>query len=246
MVLVKPVKPAYCFFPLAVPALSHFWTLAIEEQFYLVWPFVIRNVSRRTAIWICALGLIFSPVLRHLPLILQINERYPDFIYRFTCFHVDGMFAGSLLALLIPLVSNSRMRQALSACLVLGGLTLVFLNFRPGLQLQWLFSGMAIFFTGLVGLLVLNSDNLVGRFLKLAPIVRLGQRSYAFYIVHPPAVILVLRLMFRFAPGLWRQPAIYRLTAACLIGTVVCWAIAEISWACIENPFLRLKNRFQF
>jgi peptidoglycan/LPS O-acetylase OafA/YrhL len=76
-----------------IKGLGHLWSLAIEEQFYLFWPFMVWLIPVRR-IWIVAVfGLIFSLVLRiWMP-------AYPG-MYVFTPMRLDGLMAGSLLAIL--------------------------------------------------------------------------------------------------------------------------------------------------
>ncbi len=82
--------------------LGHFWSLCVEEQFYLFWPWVVFWVrSRKALIWICSSAIVIVPFLRVLaqataPTWLLTSE----FLYRATPFQLDSLLLGGLIALL--------------------------------------------------------------------------------------------------------------------------------------------------
>jgi len=80
---------------LAAGPLGVSWSLAVEELFYLVWPFVVRFVSRESLQWIAWAVLLASPMLR-----LQFIARH-WIIYSNPFCRLDGMMAGALLAILV-------------------------------------------------------------------------------------------------------------------------------------------------
>ena len=95
MVLVLPAERESVPEPF-VGLIGHFWSLAIEEQFYLVWPVVILLLSRNTALWVCAAILPFSIAYRAITsyVIPELGS------YTATFAHLDGLAVGSALGLL--------------------------------------------------------------------------------------------------------------------------------------------------
>jgi peptidoglycan/LPS O-acetylase OafA/YrhL len=90
---------------------GHFWTLCVEEQFYLVWPWIVFGVrSRRRLIAICVAAIIFCPIARafagfYLPPAFIANE----IINTATPFRVDALLFGALIALLLRGPSARRL-----------------------------------------------------------------------------------------------------------------------------------------
>jgi peptidoglycan/LPS O-acetylase OafA/YrhL len=95
LVLVLPAE--FCpLRPLFVGLAGHFWSLAVEEQFYLIWPLVILSLSRKQALRVCALLLPFSIIYRAL-----MPHLSPPFSLSTSTFaQLDGLAVGSALALL--------------------------------------------------------------------------------------------------------------------------------------------------
>lgn len=87
-------------------SVDHFWSLAVEEQFYLVWPLLIARVrSQRHVLALCAGGMVFSLFLR----IYCLGIGYGfDWVNRNTLCRTDELLAGAALALLIRSQSGER------------------------------------------------------------------------------------------------------------------------------------------
>ena len=82
--------------------LGHFWSLCVEEQFYLFWPWIVFQVrSMRILRWVCGVTVVLGPLLR-----IIASHHSPDWmldaewLYRFTPFQLDSLLLGGLLALL--------------------------------------------------------------------------------------------------------------------------------------------------
>src|SRR6185295_12509446 len=78
--------------------LGHFWTLAIEEQYYLVWPWLVKTLSGRSVLVVCGALAIGA-------LVIRIGWMAFGFewsgAYRFTLARIDALAIGSMLALLV-------------------------------------------------------------------------------------------------------------------------------------------------
>lgn len=232
--------------------LSHFWSLAVEEQFYLFWPAVVLLTSRKGLIRTCVAFMIISVALR---IWLQTTGINPTAGYRITPARLDTLGTGALLAILVrDPVWWVRIRRiapaAIIACLI--GLVVVSIPTRSMLQTGFLVQAIGYTLLAIIGasLIVFSIDpgsakkRIVG-FLS-TPFMRfLGKYSYAMYIFHFPLAWFLENAGF----GVNRYPAI----AGSHIPGVIVFSVmtagltalaALISWNLFEKHFLRLKRYF--
>src|SRR6201987_2588001 len=83
------------FYPMLIPCLSHYWSLAIEEHFYFAWPALIRKTSPKLLVRLCVVLIMSCFLLRNLPIVLAWNHRWPDLVYRLTLFRIDILCGGA-------------------------------------------------------------------------------------------------------------------------------------------------------
>ena len=214
---------------------SHLWSLAVEEQFYLVWPFVIVGFlgSRQSARTVAR---ILVPVIVGVALWrVWLFGSHPWFeIIERTDTRVDQLLIGALLALLwtrrrIP--SRGLVPAAWAASTVL----LVML-FTSDADDRALFAGgMTVFAlaAGVVVLALVEGEWSGGRLFELRPIRAVGRVSYGVYLWHMPVFFVCAR-----ADAL---PVGLRVVLA----LVVTAAVVMFSWYFVEQPALRLKERFR-
>jgi peptidoglycan/LPS O-acetylase OafA/YrhL len=148
--------------------LSHTWTLAIEEQFYLVWPFVVTilaRVSRLKAAVILCVVWAFLTAAR-----IAWHMKFGDSANYFTPLHATGLILGSALALYPIRSSAGTLALALLTALVFLGRTSV----------NWL---VPIPVAEICTALVISNPH---RLLKWAPLCFLGEISYGIYLWHLP------------------------------------------------------------
>jgi peptidoglycan/LPS O-acetylase OafA/YrhL len=209
--------------PLAVT-----WSLAIEEQFYLVWPWVVRYCSSAQVRRIAIVVIGASPVLR---LLLSFGQVA---LYTNVFCRLDGLMAGALLALLVrsdSFVPSRGVRQAWVVFLV----AVPFAFVTEALQARRIvFSLTALAAAALVYLSLYAEQAGLQRALTNRFIVYTGTISYGLYLLH--------KIPFDIAQALKLDR--YPLLAAPML-LVVCYGVAAISWHLLEKPFLRLKRHFE-
>ena len=226
------------------PARLITWSLAIEEQFYLVWPTVVWLCSRRALVGVCIAVVVGAIALR-----LWLLAGGLHTTHFLTPCRLDTLAVGALLALLPP---PPRWLGVACAWLGVGGLLAIARQtgnpFPESIPMQrW---GLLAALVFAVGLLVLaRQPGLVAAVCRFAPLRALGQVSYCVYLVH----FLVLDALTRgvlalpddakqaIAGALPAQAIAVLLGLCCLGGS---WLVAAISWRVVEAPILRLKRHF--
>ncbi len=78
-----------------VSGFSHFWSLAVEEQFYLVWPFVVLLAAGTRLLWICVALVLIALLSRAF---MQVAGAKPEMIYMFTFCRMDALAMGAAMA----------------------------------------------------------------------------------------------------------------------------------------------------
>ncbi|HVM88504.1 MAG TPA: acyltransferase [Puia sp.] len=227
--------------------LDHFWTLAIEEQFYIIWPCIIlllRSIQKITTFLLASMLIIFTA--RITIWCFQFDQLNYAALYKFT--RVDGLLIGSLLALVR--IDNSFFlrlidKLLISALLFSAGIILPILKILFHFKLAYtacciypfvgLLGGFAVNFT-------LNGKNFLYNLLTQPYLRFIGKISYGLYIFHWPIYKL---LMGKFSTPL--QPGGSTFFTSFLIplsSTILTLIAAIISYYCIESPFLKLKKYF--
>jgi peptidoglycan/LPS O-acetylase OafA/YrhL len=228
----------------------HAWTLAIEEQFYVLWPLLLWRAGRRALPAIVLAFAAFPPVARALG--------YSPYLLLTRC---DGLALGSLLALVV--FDRDRVARHLAAyrlgfaavglaALVVPALAgegparwLASLTGVPGARLVGaLFTTrVAVVYFGLAGLTLCLQGHPALRPLRDRRLCYVGTISYGLYLYHP--------LVFAALPGLYRRWVVRKLglTSTLLMDVVmigVCFALAELSRRLLEGPVLALKERVSY
>ena len=231
----------------AINGLVHFWSLAVEEQFYLIWPFVIRRIWASRLVWvtlaIAALALVARSVMR-------LAGADPDMVYEFTFCRMDALALGACIAALLR-VEVARAWIAGRASQLYGAagaiLAITFLTTRgyavDDLSTQTLgFSALAVGFAiAVLAAVLVEPGALLQRLLRLPALRFMGKYSYGIYVIHLP-LHTFLGTKVAGALGLATHPAgaLYYL----LVLSAMSIAGAVVSYHALERPFLRMKKRF--
>jgi peptidoglycan/LPS O-acetylase OafA/YrhL len=231
--------------------IDHFWSLAIEEQFYLLWPLIVLALSRRGLGRFCAALVLVPLALRNLPSVQAIHVVNPHWVYCATPFRLDALALGAALAILVRDDRFRRTWRVWTGGALTAGVALIAAAFvRSGsasfesVPMASLgFTGAALGYASLVAFAALRPDTRAAAFLRSPALVELGRLSYGIYVAHRPLSILAPGLQAGLARHIGGVPASL---AIILTGGAVSYGIAVVSWRFIERPFLRLKDRFPY
>jgi peptidoglycan/LPS O-acetylase OafA/YrhL len=224
---------------------THFWSLSVEEHFYLIWPLVVFFSSRRLAMWASVFAIAFSVVGRILWIRLGGGSVAAE---TFTFFYLDGLAIGSLIALAVrgprgiePLIPWAWIAAMLSGATMLG---ISLLPNRRLLDLPILVT--AIFFGSLLVLAVTSRQSTIWGMCWRSKILSFfAKYSYAMYVFQLPLIrvlnpiLNVDELCHRFGSILYGRI----LYIAVMIAITA--ALAFLSWHLYEKHFLRLKVYFE-
>jgi peptidoglycan/LPS O-acetylase OafA/YrhL len=210
--------------------LTHFWSLAVEEQFYLLWPVMALWLPRRFAVPVLVFGFLAVGAAR--AALAARGEWIDAYVLLWT--RGDALAFGGLLALL----PGMRVVYLLASGAVLVGFGAIVESATHALVSEW---GLILISAALI---VATLNGRAGWILRWRPLVYLGTISYGIYIWHTMADLPVLQIERALNVSLgwpdelgWAQFA-YR-TAASV-------AIASLSWFVLEKPINDLKTRVPY
>ena len=231
------------YFDATSPALFvTFWSLAVEEQFYLFWPLVLVGILAMTQRAVprvrAAVGLaVASAVLMAARFVPGAN---PTRVYYGTDTHLFGLMIGAAVAFAfagdVGVLAQRRwyrLRRWVGFAALVGLVGLVFLldsdaavTYRGGLALASILSAVVV--ASLPG-----PSTAFTRLARQPPLAWVGERSYGIYLWHWPVILLVAALLPATAPG--SDPTL--LNVGLSLG--VTFALAEVSYRWIEMPVRR-------
>lgn len=221
---------------------AHFWTLAVEEQFYIVWPWFILFTPRKWLVPATVSFILLGPIYRAYEIFIGLNGVAS---YIFPLASLDSLGMGSLLAILAhhapsltPLERGLR-RFALPVGLPISLYLLIF----PNSKLYAIFfdPAQALFFIWLVYSAAQGFKGWVGAVLESGPFTYIGKISYGVYVYHP---FMLGLCRFIFEKAGWIYPEnIWIQTALQSMATLV---ISSLSWYLMERPINNLKRYFSY
>jgi peptidoglycan/LPS O-acetylase OafA/YrhL len=216
--------------------IGHLWSLAVEEQFYIIWPLFFIFLRRVWTHWITTV-VVLSFIVLAIALYRDNlwNSEIPWlFIYPSTEARADAILIGCICAYVYRYLEiPPRLLQILGYT---SAVTLLLVGYQYAIHDQkFLYKGGFTLIAILNGVIILATAKLPtfgGRMLHSKILKWWGQRSYGMYLWH----FLVFRLLSRH--NLF-SPSLLRITVALTLSV----AVTEASWRWIEQPFIRVKDR---
>ncbi len=238
-----------------------FWSLAVEEHFYLLWPLVVWSLSRRNLMRLCIAGAVASLTWRIVALSAGADDQIARLI---TPGALDGLLCGAWLAVARrdPVAWFKARRWTLPVLCVSGAIVLCLMaskmQFVSGVDLRTTdktltggfatgtlgVAALALFFCALMArILDAPQGNGLRRVLEHPTLTAIGKYSYAIYVFHSLILIYLYRLAAgRLAPYIPLSPTKV-IIAFTLLG--ISFVAAWLSYYGFEIHFLRLKRFFE-
>jgi peptidoglycan/LPS O-acetylase OafA/YrhL len=224
------------------------WSLAVEEQFYLLWPLVVWRLKRTTLMRVCVVSMLASLAFRVLGASYGVSR---TITYASLPARADVLLAGAFVALWLrgPIDWSRALRTArIVAAMAAGSLVAIAVvrgDLRPEAPVVYTagFTAFAILFAACVALAARPGRRgmLAGPILGLA-----GTYSYAMYLFHVPVDEVLHRSGATAALAARLPGPVWLALAQIAVGGLVTTALAVASWHLYEKHFLRLKRLFPY
>jgi len=226
------------------------WSLAVEEQFYLVWPAVVRRVSDRVLLISAIAVALVIPLLRGISFHFGVAEG----LVHYTWFVADGLAMGALLAVLLCKFPPNRASLGISAGIamlfsimgILAAVPFGILTRNRLIGAAFQASAANLFFAGGLVLCLLAGTSRWKSLVRIKLLRFFGEISYGLYLIH----VLLFDSYDALAQSYWPGVAAHGGLAAmwlrfiCAGGTAV--SLAYLSRWHFEERFLRLKGKLSF
>jgi len=225
------------------------WSLAIEEQFYLCAPLVIRYVPPRRLLTLLIAVILLAPLLRLLVLLGPVD--YQFYASLSTPCRADALALGMLGALAWR---SERFHQFLRENPKTPALVLLFFSLALGMLLPGLYkprgtfigtvgySALALFFLALLLFVLVRRESWIAGIMRVKPLRDLGVVSYCVYLIHAPVLRGIHYFLLHDSPRIDDLPG----ALATILSVFVTMGIAALSWHFMEKPLLKRGHRFVY
>ncbi|CAM4307364.1 acyltransferase family protein [Flavobacterium terrigena] len=220
-----------------IPYASQSWSVGVEEQFYLIWPILIKNVKNKKR-------LLISIIVGYLIIKIFVFNLLENYVFWndslektkeiFNSFSIDCMAIGGLFAIflfeknkILELLFSKYFQIAtflILAVFILKGIEVPFVNFE--------------FYAVLFGIIIINlaaNENTIVN-LENKVFHYLGKISYGIYMFHPIAIMLTLKILYNYN--------ISNIFIQMFVAVATTIIISSISYTYFESYFIKKKNIF--
>lgn len=229
--------------------LNHFWSLAVEEQFYLIWPFVILWIKKpRYLLLLCFTILLFVISARFYVWYYR-ETSYPVYQNIFLFTRIDGILIGAMLAIVKMINYNFLKKYSYIVIFGLAAVNFIFYFINKSEQFvfpYWAIVGYTTFAVifALVAYEAINEKEKILNFILNIPVLKfIGKISYGFYVFHWPVYLMLYKYVETWMKGLDLSTFNLKLSIS-LVLTFIGFLLSVMSYYTYERAWLKLKDRF--
>ncbi len=233
--------------PTDTDSLNHFWSLAVEEQFYIIWPFLILLIKKSKLLLIVVILMLLA--VSGIRLWAWLHQ-VPGFAYYnlYTFTRIDGICIGSIVAILLRISPGFLSRYTPAIVMVFALLNFGFFFFNRSFRFSFPYLAL-IGYTTLAMLLGLLVNQAITKETKLINLVFnfsffrfVGKISYGFYVFHWPLYRGLSPMVSKWSMQYFNDwnASIFTSTFLSILALFLSW----LSFKFFETPFLKLKSRF--
>jgi peptidoglycan/LPS O-acetylase OafA/YrhL len=229
--------------------LIHFWSLAVEEQFYLLWPFIILLIRKEKNL-LALLSFLLAFIIFARIVIWQHHIGQLSYFSFYTFTRIDGILIGCMLALIIKMNKDFLRQYSSLIVFILAILNFVFFFLNKANAFSFPFfpfigyTTFAIIFALLVYEAIIGKTYVVNKIFSNEILVFFGRISFGFYIFHWPVYIALNPKLLSFL----NNELSLKLSACQFLSSIICTliglGISVISYYYFEMKFLKLKTGF--
>ena len=230
-------------------AIQHYWSLAVEEQFYLAWPLVIFLI-RKPKLLLAIAGFLLIAVIciRVYMWSRQIQDLNYFGLYTYT--RIDGICIGSMLAILQFIRSTFINRYFTLLILLLAALNFVFyfVNKEYNFTFPYFaivgYTTFAMLFAIIVHEVIQGKNRFLNLVLNIRPLRFFGKISYGLYIFHWPVYLILYGWVDDNIPSTLKLSENNRAILVSILLTIIGLLISIVSFYTLERYFLKKKKAF--
>jgi peptidoglycan/LPS O-acetylase OafA/YrhL len=232
----------------ASPWLAALWSLAVEEQFYLLAPSLVRWLSKRGLVISIVLAIVGAPMVRML--VFRYLPTHAQAPYVLTPCRADALAMGVFLALAWreerwKAWLQGHLKWLYGALALLSGSVYLIAWGKSAFSWTtavWGYSCIDAFFSGLLILVLLRPEGLWARICKWPFLIEMGGISYCAYVIHLSVNHLCHSILSVPTNGIATLASL----AVTIAAAGVLWLISKLSWRCLESPMIRRGHRFKY
>jgi peptidoglycan/LPS O-acetylase OafA/YrhL len=225
------------------------WSLAVEEQFYLVSPFLVRFLSTRSLTMVLGSAVLAAPFIRFY--VRSHMSHGALMAYALTPCRVDDLAFGMLVAVAWRIPSARQWLSSHVAAIqkLLGFLFIGAIGWwkwkadQFGVAMQWAgYTWIGLLFSVLLLAVLVRPASLLGWVTRMRWLRELGKVSYCAYIIHMTVNLFCHILITGNAPQISNWSGAF----ATFCAVFLTYAIAKLSWMVLENPLLKYGHEFRY
>lgn len=233
------------------------WSLAVEEHFYLAWPWVVRKLANRSVLALCGVVVAASPALRWISFHIADAKGWVSYqVFDYTWNASDGLAWGAALGIfLVEFAPTRRSLTRMAGGSVVAAVVIWAAGWRYGILTRRTPVGAAfqvvpwhLVFVAVLLFFLLAGTSRWKRWLTPSVLTLIGEISYGLYLYHLMCFWMIDSLSARavargWIASEWIEP-FWGLWVRLLLAGIPAVVLAWLSRRYVEEPFLRLKERW--